>query len=431
MKNGAKKQTIFLTVINGVVRALGLILRVLLSRALGAEIMGIAELAQSAHMLAITPLTSGLPMAVSRITAKAKPENKERPLLAGISLVRIASLALIPLFLLLSPWIGRAMGDIRVLPSLWFSAPCILILGYSAVYNGYCYGRELSRIPALSELIEQAARLGISLLLIALLPRLTPPWLAAIPVVATMLAEVLGLLFVLSALKLPVHQTSLGAAFRRPIFRLAAPTTLTRIINTSLRSLAAIMIPLRLQVSGLSAVEAMSRLGMFNGMVMPILMLPCVFTSALSMVALPKLAQNEDKPKELKRVLLICFNACLGVAVISWAAVCWAAPFLANKVYRMAELSELFRLAAPLAFLFAFSHVSGGVIAALGQQKRSMYGALPVSVITLVLTWCLTAQPGMRLNGVIWAQMAGQLAAIVWNTITLLWWRRDKRRHAR
>lgn len=431
MKNGAKKQTIFLTAINGIVRALGLILRVLLSRALGAEIMGIAELAQSVHMLAITPLTSGLPMAVSRITAKAKSEDKERPLLAGISLVRIASLMLIPLFLLLSPWISRAMGDIRVLPSLWFSAPCILILGYSAVYNGYCYGRELSRIPALSELIEQVARLSISLLLIALLPHLTPPWLAAIPVVATMLAEVLGLAFVLSALKLPVHQTSLGAAWRRPVFRLAAPTTLTRVINTSLRSLAAIMIPLRLQTSGLSAVEAMSRLGMLNGMVMPILMLPCVFTSALSMVALPKLAQNEDKPKELKRVLLICFNACLAVAVVSWAAVSLTAPFLANNVYRMAELADLFRLAAPLAFLFAFSHVSGGVIAALGQQKRSMYGVLPVSIITLTLTWCLTAQPGMRLNGVIWAQMVGQMAAIVWNIVTLLWWRRDKRRQAR
>lgn len=118
MKNGAKQQTIFLTAVNAVVRALGLLMRVLLSRILGAEIMGIAELAQSAHMLAITPLTSGLPMAVSRMTAKAAADQKEKPLLAGISLVRIASLGLIPLFLLLSPWLAQIMGDIRVLPSL-------------------------------------------------------------------------------------------------------------------------------------------------------------------------------------------------------------------------------------------------------------------------------------------------------------------------
>ena len=49
---GAKKQTVFLTGVNAVVRALGLLMRVMLSRLLGAEIMGIAELAQGVHMLA-------------------------------------------------------------------------------------------------------------------------------------------------------------------------------------------------------------------------------------------------------------------------------------------------------------------------------------------------------------------------------------------
>lgn len=139
---GARKQTVFLTAINGVVRALGLFLRVLLSRYLGAEIMGLAELAQSVHMIAITPLTSGLPMAISRITAKADERDKHKPLLAGLSLARYASAAMIPLMLILSPWLARLMGDARVMPSLWLTAPCVLVLGFSAAYNGYCYGRE-------------------------------------------------------------------------------------------------------------------------------------------------------------------------------------------------------------------------------------------------------------------------------------------------
>ena len=46
---GAKKQTVFLTGVNAVVRALGLLMRVMLSRLLGAEIMGIAELAPPSH----------------------------------------------------------------------------------------------------------------------------------------------------------------------------------------------------------------------------------------------------------------------------------------------------------------------------------------------------------------------------------------------
>ena len=198
-------------------------MRVMLSRLLGAEIMGIAELAQGVHMLAITPLTSGIPMAISRMTARAPKDEKQKPLLAGIFLVRVASAALIPALLLFSPLLARWMGDVRVLPSLWFSAPCILILGYSAAFNGYCYGMEHSLEPAMSELIEQAARLILSFFLLTWLSRLTAAWLAAVPVVATMLAEIIGLIFVIWRLRIPLHGAAQAAAWREPVLRLAAP----------------------------------------------------------------------------------------------------------------------------------------------------------------------------------------------------------------
>ncbi|MEG0048571.1 MAG: oligosaccharide flippase family protein [Clostridia bacterium] len=423
---GAKKQTVFLTAVNGVVRVLGLVLRVILSRFLGAEILGIVELAQSVHMLAITPLTSGLPMAVSRMTARAKVQDKQKPLLAGIALVRLASVFLIPALLVLSPLIARIMGDVRVLPSLWFTAPCILILGYSAALNGYCYGMEQSHIPALSELLEQVVRLAASLVMLYGLQKLTAPWLAAVPVAATMLAEIVGLVFVLLVLRIPFSSIRSANSYQKPVLRLAAPTTFTRLIQTLLRSLTAIFIPLQLQASGLSAAESTARLGMLNGMVMPILMLPCIFTSALSMVAMPKLAKVEEDLPKLKHLLFQCFGACLPVALACAGGVYFTAGLLANKVFRTAEIAELFRICAPLTALFAIVHMSGGVIAALGQQKRSMIGALLISSITLLLTYLLTANPHYRLNGVVLAQSFGQLAMLAWNLGILILWRRER-----
>lgn len=424
---GAKKQTVFLTGVNAVVRALGLLMRVMLSRLLGAEIMGIAELAQGVHMLAITPLTSGLPLAISRMTARAPKDEKQKPLLAGVFLVRVASAALIPALLLFSPLLARWMGDVRVLPSLWFSAPCILILGYSAAFNGYCYGMERSLEPAMSELIEQAARLILSFFLFTWLSRLTAAWLAAVPVAATMAAEIIGLMFVLARLRIPLHGAAQAAAWREPVLRLAAPATLSRLVQTLLRSLTAILIPIRLQASGLPAAEATARLGMLNGMVMPLLMLPCVFTSALSMVALPRIAKTEDDPRELKRLVLTCLGSCLPVALGCTALVYLSAPVLANTVYRMAELTALFRAGAPLTALFAVSHLIGAVNTALGQQKRSMYGAVAVSGATLAMTCLLAAMPGLRLYGVIAAQAVGQVLILLWNVGILALWRKERR----
>lgn len=425
--SGAKKQTVFLTGINAIVRAVGLLMRVVLSRVLGAEIMGIAELAQGVHMLAITPLTSGLPMAISRMTAKADECDKQMPVLAGVSLVRLASAVLVPLLLALSPLIARTMGDMRVLPSLWFTAPCILILGYSAVFNGYCYGQEWSRVPAISELIEQLARLVFSVLFIFTFHQATAPWLAALPVAATMLAEAIGLWFVLQIIRLPFDQVPAARDWRRPVLQLAVPTTVSRLIQTLLRSLTAILIPIQLQKSGLSPAESTARLGMLNGMVMPILMLPCIFTSALSMVALPRLSKAEEVPSELKRLLCLCFGASIPVALLCMAAVYVSAPLLANVVYRLAELSDLFRFCAPLTAMFALSHVIGGIVAALGQQKRSMYGALVASFVTLIMTCFLTDDPRIRVNGVVCAQAAGQLISIFWGLGVIILWRKERR----
>ena len=104
-----------------------------------------------------------------------------------------------------------------------------------------------------------------------------------------------------------------------------------------------------------------------------------------------------------------------------------SAPVLANTVYRMAELTALFRASAPLTALFAVCHLMGAVTTALGQQKRSMYGAVAVSGVTLALTCLLAAMPGLRLYGVIAAQAAGQVLMLLWNVGIVALWRKERR----
>lgn len=422
---GAKKQTLFLTVINGVVRALGLLMRVLLSRLLGAEIMGVMELSQSVHMICITPLTSGLPLAVSRLTAMASISDKCKPLFAGLWLTRILSMGMIPLLWLLSPVISRWMGDVRVLPSLWFTAPCILILGYSAAYNGYCYGTDRSEIPAISELIEQLFRIFITVLLVVWLTHLTVAWIAAIPVFATMLAEICGLWYVIRKTKMTSAVKNGFLSFRRSILELSAPTTFTRLIQTFFRSATSVLIPATLQSCGLSAAEATSQLGMLNGMVMPFLMLPCIFTSAISMVLIPRIPKAEENLPQLYRLIAISIGTCFPVAAGCAAIVFWLAPMFANAVYRQAELAVLFRICAPLTILFAFGHLTSSILSALGQQKRAMIASCMVSFTTLALTW-VWAQKN-QLTGVVQAQYAGQLIGLLSNALLFFLWCREKR----
>ncbi len=419
----AKQETVILTVMNALIRGFGLLLRVILSRLLGAEVMGISELAGSVHSLAITPLSSGLPVAISRMTAKAKKEHESLSLLAGISIVRIFSLVMMPLLLLFSPLIAQWLGDERVLPSLWVTAPCILVIGYSAIYNGYCYGIEQTRLPALSELLEQVVRVVVCVLLVLLLPNLQAPYLATIPILGLLIAEIVGMVFVLTALKMPIQSTTLGFPMRKPVLRLAAPSTLTRFVQTAVRSLTAIVIPIRLQVSGLSVAESTARLGMLNGMVMPIVMLPCIFTSALVMVALPKIAKVEDDLPSLRRLLVQCLGACFPIGIMSALLIYYGSTYLSIWLYHNADLITLFQACTPLCFLMTFGHVSTGLCTALGQQKRTLYGALLSSCLSLFLTYLWVGDEQYRLYGVIWAMILSQAISILYNAFILIrWW---------
>lgn len=419
---GAKKQTLFLTGVNAVVRALGLSMRIILSRMLGAEVMGIMELAQSVHMVAIAPLTSGMPVAISRLTARSDDSSKEQALSAGLWISRRISLLLIPLLWLSAPVISRLIGDIRVLPSLFFTAPCILILGYSASFNGYCYGMEHSEIPAFSELIEQTIRFLLTLAGIHFLTHLSAPWMAAVPVSATMAAEIIGLLYVQYALHGIQVLRRPSLSWQKAVIRLASPTTLMRILQTLMRSMTAILIPLRLQHSGLSAAESTAQLGILNGMVNPILMLPGVFTSALSMVMIPRLAKAEEKPSELGRLLKWCFFSSIPVSLFFSLLVFSGSGLLANVVYRQAEAAEMFRMAAFQILLFPIHHMLSSTLSALGQQRRLLYISGITSAVTLLLTWFMA---GISINGIIQAQYISHFLSIILELAILILWKKE------
>ncbi len=419
-KQTIREQAILLTAANTIVRAMGFLMRVLFSRMLGPEIMGIMELGGSVHMMAITPATAGLPLAVSRLTAKAAEGKKEEALYAGKRLVRLLSLVWIPLYLLLTPVIARLLGDDRTFPSLLMSAPCILVLGYSAAYNGYCYGMNNAWPPAMSELTEQTLRFVIAFLLLKALPNLSAAWTASVPGFATAVSEAAGVILVILILHLPKPSVPPNKQTQKQVLRLALPPTATRLTSTVLRSLNAMMIPLRLRFSGLELAEATSRFGMLAGMVLPVVMLPSVFTGSLAMLATPALAAREGNPKALKAISVQLLLAALLVGVACGVILYFAAPWIAGSMYRLPELTPLIRYLCPSVLFMSLQQVLSGMIAGLGRQKQALYGTLAGAGVTLVASWFLTGMADLRLCGASFAVMAGQAVGLAWSFALLL-----------
>ena len=408
-KQNLKKQALITTLNDTLVRGMGFLLRLWISRRLGAEALGIMELASGAHMLALTPAASGLPGAVSRLTAKSKTEEERKQVFyAGRQLALRLSLIICPLFLLFSPGIARLSGDMRTLPSLIFFAPCVFFIGLSSVYDGACYGRGNAWPPALSELTEQLIRMGTVFLLLGLLPRLTIPWRAALPAFSGMLGEGAGLIAVMLLCR---GWHSKGGAshlprLRKKLWRLSLPLMLSRLSHTGLKTLCGIMIPFRLMACGLSRGEALGRLGMLNGMVMPLLFLPGLISGALSTVGGPAMARCQDARQENHLALrLLFFALCCGL--LCAGTLYWAAPLIACGFYRLPELIPLIRCLCPMAAILPLQQVTNGLMTGLGLQKKSFFSSLLGAGATLLCTWRWAGIPRLNILGAGYAQIIG------------------------
>lgn len=412
-EQSVKRQAAVLACANGAVRALGFLLHVVLGRMLGAEALGVFELAHSAHMLAVTPVTAGLPTAVSRLTAR---REDGAALTAGRGLAMRAGLGLMLLWLALSPLIAGLLGDPRTLPALWVSAPCVLLSGLAAVYHGYCYGQGRPWPPAWATLTEQAARFLLCAPL--LIPGLTVAGRAAIPGAAETLGEAaaLGLLLLLLRRCLP-GRLPRDKGLEKELLLLSLPLTGTRLIQTASRALVSGLLPRRLAAAGMPPTQATAAVGLLHGMVLPVIFLPGILTAAIGMAGIPALARREGPA--LRRMAGQLFAASLGCGLLGWAAIHGLSGFLADTIYRQPALRGLFRAAAPLTLLFALGQAAATLLSGLGQQKKTLLPTLVGTALLLILTYRWAASP-LRLYGAIAALLVSRAVSVLWELAAAL-----------
>ena len=418
------RQTLFLSACHFIVLVIGFVMRIWLSRELGTLAMSLVELAQSAQMLLISPIVSGLPSAISRMCAKEDARGCQRVLRLGVLLALGASLPLMALSFVLREPLALWLGDIRTLPALLVYLPCLPVLGASCALNGYFYGIGKPVPPALSELLEQIVRFLLSMRLVKMLHSWPVMLRAAIPAAGALAGETVGLLLMLLlALRALFIRTGGIARSRRAllaeILSLALPLTGMRLVSSLMRTVSSTLLPRRLQLSGLSAAQALSQLGVMQGMMMPILMLPSFITCSLTSVAAPELTRRQAQGKPLMGVVRRSLGATLSVGLLAMIGVWFFAPFFSNRLYNQAELEPMLRYSCTLVPVMAMCQVTGGLMNGLGLQGQSLRISLLSGFLSVLLTYALPAMQSLRIYGAIIAIAGAQMLTLALNLYCL------------
>ena len=276
--------TLILTGTSIVSQFLGFVYRILLSRLIGAEVMGLYQLIMPVFSVIMALTAVGLTVAVSNLSSQYHARGNRAAIAQvlrrclAVFLLLFAAVAAV-VVLLYDPISVYLLGDARTQLGLLLLLPCILLTGVENLHKHFFYGTGNIRPPAAVELCEQFIRTGAVLgLLVVFLPQ-NPERTVGLIVTGMILCELFSAVTLLLLARRHLNRAGglTGAPLEhrqlnRRIASIAVPIGLTSLLGNLMGSATSVLIPQRLVHAGAEVSEAMSAFGVLCGMTLPMLL---------------------------------------------------------------------------------------------------------------------------------------------------------------
>ena len=424
----AGKGALFLTALSAISQLLGFGYRVVLSRLVGAEVMGLYQLIMPVYSVILSLTAVGLTSAVSNLTSQHLALGNRR------AADQTIATCLKMFFLLLLP-VGTAvifgsdaisvylLGDARTQLGLILLIPCVALTGVENCHKHFFYGSGIVRPPAIVELLEQFVRtFAVITLLLLFLPQY-PERVVGLIVAGMVSCEIFSsctLVVLYRRRRGPLAgRGEEGRVRRRRVVSIALPVGLNALLGNLLGAANSALIPQKLVAGGVDRSSAVSQFGVVCGMTMPMLSLPIVFLGALNLVLVPRLsrAQALNRPAETRKLIAQAISAVSLLTLPCMAFMVVVGPDLGRAMFHQDGGGEFL---IPLAFVMAMScgtSVLASSLNGVGRQRTVAAISLTGGAVQLGFTLALVPLPGVGMAGYI----AGSVVSTALELVLCLW----------
>lgn len=374
--NGTVKSFSIVTGFAVVTRLLSFLFKIWMSRTLGAEAVGVYQIAFSVLLLLFS-FTAGAPTVLSRKVAEcaARGDTKRQNALTTASLLigLGSSVAICVLFLALSDHLGGLFADERCVPIFLIMLPALVTSSLYAPLRSWFWGRKNFLTFSSLELVDEVLKIGFAMLFAG-------GFFAALTGAAGV-ALALVLSDAVSVLVLFILFFKAGGRFAKPqgtkeLVTSTLPLSAVRILTSLSASLSALVIPRQLVAGGMSVAVATAQYGRVAGMALPLIMAPVTIISALSVVLIPDLAELASKGDyaEIRAKLRTALLFAAIVASAFFAAYVPLGRELGKFFFGDEEAGKLVSYAAVIIFPLALGNITTPVLNSLGMEKYSFAG---------------------------------------------------------
>ena len=422
MKSNVYENTSIVTGLSVAERGLGFLYRIVLSRLIGAEGLGLYQVALSLFSLFLTIGTGGIPVTVSRMISKSKAEKdahgERAAVSAGICLSLLLTLPFCLLFWAFGSRLSFLFSDARCLPVFR-----ILLIGLSvtcvyAVIRGYFWGNKDFLAPSIIELLEEGAMVIAGVLL---LQRVTDANVGAqkaawAVVISYLFSFALSFTwFFIRGGKLSIRKNAL-----KPLFNASLPITSVRASNSLVNSAIAVLLPAMLIRAGFNEGDALTLFGVVSGMVLPVLFIPSTLIGSLALVLVPELAEDFYRCRfarlraNLERGLR--FSVLVACALLPFFFV--LGDDLGSIAFSNAQAGEMIRKSCIVLLPMSVTMITTSMLNSIGFEKQTFLFFFIGAAATLLCVLFLPAYCG------VYAYVIGLGVSFVINAacnLVLLW----------
>lgn len=318
MSTSIYKTTAQVTFFSTVEKSLSFFYRIALSRMIGAEGLGIYQIALSVFSVLLTAASSGVPITVSRLITKqnalGNTAGRNAVVTAGIVSTLIFTVPAVALIFGGQKIFGLLFSDERCLAVFLIILPGLIITSIYSVMRGAFWGDKQFMPYSLIELAEDALMVALGCILVA--------GAAGVADGARRAAMAVFISYIFSFVVSLFWYFKKGGRLvnpksqLKPLLSSSLPVTAMRTSTSLLNSLVAVLMPfLLVKMCNLTDSEAVSLYGVAAGMAVPILFIPSSLIGSIAVVLAPELSENfyrnrtdmlkADVEKSLKAAILI------------------------------------------------------------------------------------------------------------------------------
>lgn len=378
MKEKFIKSTIILIIGGGITKLLGMFIRIVMTRIVGDEGIGLYMLIFPTFSLFMTISQLGFPTAISKLVAEDKYNNKNI-VFSIIPVSLVLNIILMGIVFILAPIISNnLLNDQRCYYPILAIALVLPFDSLSSILRGYFFGKEKMIPHIISNVFEQIVRL---LLIILLIPNLLDKSLI-IAVSGLILVNVISelssilILFVFLPKNFKISKNDLlpNKNNIKEVLSIAIPTTGGRLIGSISYFLEPIILTFALLKSGYSSNYIINEYGVIEGYVIPLLMLPSFFTTAISNALLPSIAKNYSDnninyvSNKLKQSIII--SLLIGIPTV---LILLLFPNIFLKlIYNTTHGSKYIRFIAPLFIIYYLQAPFSSLLQSINKSTNMM-----------------------------------------------------------